>query len=288
MNNDAFTGEPLLADDPARIGDYTVHARLGRGGEGRVYLASAAHTGPVALKLRTPVRDAAHLDYRDEFALARRLPAGVTARPIEHGVTDAGPYLVTEMLAGFTPVGPIRSARGLWHLAAATADALAATHAAGVIHCDVKPANVLVRGGDLRLVDFGIARDVDRQPTGDRIVHCSRGWGAPEQLRTGALTPAVDTFSWGCLVAYAATGASPFVSRTEEEWIVRVRMTAPDLDGLPHRLVPLVRVALDRDPAVRPSPAELAEECRRRSRPRPGRSEPAPASLLVDTRPLAA
>jgi serine/threonine protein kinase len=109
----------------------------------------------------------------------------------------------------------------LWRFGAALAGTLAAVHPRGVVHCDVKPSNLLVSGDDVRIIDFGIARYVGERYDGG-VVRCSRGWAAPEQLRTVPATPAVDVFAWGCLLAHLASDVHPFASRSEQEWVLRV------------------------------------------------------------------
>jgi serine/threonine protein kinase len=141
-------------------------------------------------------------------------------------MSTAGAYLVTTYLPGYrcgttlvgrpTPVGP------RWTFGSALARVLAAVHARGVMHCDVKPSNLLIRGEDVRVIDFGIARYVGQRCGSDGTVESSRGWAAPEQLRTAPATPAVDVFAWGCVLAYLAGGVHPFASQGEEEWILRV------------------------------------------------------------------
>src|SRR5262249_41256899 len=96
----------------------------------------------------------------------------------------------------------------------------------------------------------------------DPMVRCSRGWAAPEQLSKGPLTPAVDVFAWGCLVAYLADGVHPFASSSLPEWVLRVRTSEPDIYHVPAGLEPLVRAALSRNPADRPTAWELASACR--------------------------
>ncbi len=257
---------PLRLSDPNRIRGYVLTGRLGRGGEAVVYRGHSRRTGPVAVKvLRTggaAVRRDGRCDH--EFDMARAVDQRFVMPPIEVGTSRAGPYLVStyrpeyRSLAGHAPL----SARRLWQLAYASALAIAAIHACGVIHCDIKPANLLAFGGDVRLIDFGIARRDAHQPPTSNLVHCSRGWSAPEQLFAAPLTPAVDVFGWGCVMGYLAAGVTPFASATFDEWALRVRSAEADLSGLPDGLTSLVHLALRRDPARRPSAAYLAAACR--------------------------
>lgn len=257
---------PLRLSDPSRIRGYVLTGRLGHGGEAVVYRGQSRRTGPVAVKvLRTGGATAGRPDRCEhEFDLARHVDQRFVMPPIEAGTSRAGPYLVStyrpdyRSLAGHAPLGSQR----LWQLAYASALAIAAIHACGVIHCDIKPANVLAFGGDVRLIDFGIARRIADQPGTSDLVHCSRGWSAPEQLSAAPLTPAVDVFGWGCVMGYLAAGITPFASATFDEWALRVRSAEADLRGLPDGLTALVHLALRRDPARRPSAAYLAAACR--------------------------
>jgi serine/threonine protein kinase len=153
------------------------------------------------------------------------------------------------------------SAVQLWALGLALARTLTAVHAHGIVHCEVKLSNLLVRGGDVRLIDFGIARYFGERDVADGLVQCTRGWAAPEQLRSAPATPAVDIFAWGCVLAYLATGDHPFASQSDEEWILRIQSAEPDLFGVPAFLRKVISWTLARDPADRPTADDLATIC---------------------------
>jgi serine/threonine protein kinase len=232
-----------------------------------VYYAVAPTGRPVALKL---LRAGAGVPgtCQQEYRLASAVNPRCTAPVLGHGKSSAGAYLVTAYLRGYrsgtTLVGaPVPTDR-LWAFGAALARVLAAIHARGVVHCDVKPSNLLIHGEDVRLIDFGIARYVGQRCGGDGTVECSRGWAAPEQLRAAPATPAVDIFAWGCLLAYLAGGVHPFASQGEEEWILRVQSAEPDLVGVPAGLHEVIRQSLARDPKERPTGRDLAAICRPR------------------------
>jgi serine/threonine protein kinase len=257
---------PLRVADPAWVDGYRLVSRLGAGGMADVFYAVAPTGRPVTVKLLRAVDGAAQTCQR-EYRLASAVDADCTAPALGHGLSTAGAYLVAAYLPGYrsgtTLVGAPATARQLWALGSALARVLAAVHARGVVHCDVKPSNLLVRGDDVRVIDFGIARYVGER-CGDGTVQCSRGWAAPEQLRDVPATPAVDVFAWGCVLAYLAGGVHPFASRGEQEWILRVESAEPDLVGMPPGLAEVIRQTLARDPLDRPSARGLATICRAR------------------------
>jgi len=258
---------PLRGTDPVWVDGYRLVSRLGSGGMADVFYALAPTGGPVAVKLLRAGGGAARTCQR-EYRLARAVDAGCTAPALGYGLSTAGAYLVTAYLAGYrcgsTLVAAPMSAGQLWTLGSALARALAAVHARGVVHCDVKPSNLLVRGDDVRVIDFGIARYAGDRCGGDGTVQCTRGWAAPEQLRAAPATPAVDVFAWGCLLARLACGVHPFASHSEQEWILRIQSAQPDLSRVPAGLAEVIRATLARNPRERPSAPALVKICRTR------------------------
>jgi serine/threonine protein kinase len=254
----------LQASDPARVGGYRLMARLGAGGMADVFYSLTSTGRPVAVKVFRPTGGGAAACHR-EYQLARAAGADCTASALGYGTSSAVSYLVTAYLPGYRcgttlMSGPTRE-QWLWQFGAALAGVLAALHAHGVVHCDVKPSNLLVRGHNVRVIDFGISRYVDEPPLDDRTVQCSPGWAAPEQLSVGPPTPAVDVFAWGCVLAYLAGGIRPFASRDGQEWYERVQAAEPNLSKLPPALGEVVRWSLARSPRNRPSAAKLAMIC---------------------------
>jgi serine/threonine protein kinase len=281
---------PLRVTDPVRVDGYRLVSRLGAGGMADVYYAVAPTGRPVVVKILRAYRGARDACQR-EYRLACAVDADCTAPALGYGVATAGAYLVAAYLPGYrcgtTLVGSPMSAGQLWMLGSALARVLAAVHARGVVHCDVKPSNLLVRGRDVRVIDFGIARFVGERCGDHGIVQCSRGWASPEQLLTAPATPAVDVFAWGCLLAHLA-GVHPFASQSEQEWILRVQSAEPDLSGLPSGMDEVIRWTLARDPRDRPSARELATICRARCDERSRPDAPAPGSkpsMIYSSRP---
>ena len=254
---------PLRTSDPVRVAGFQLVFRLGTGGMADVYYAVAPNGQPVALKLLRSA-DGSRKACRREYRLARAVDADCTAPALGYGMSAVGAYLVTAYLPGYlcgtTLLGTPPPTRLLWTLGAVLARVLGAIHAKGIVHCDVKPSNLLVRADRVRVIDFGIARYVGERYVGG-IVQYTRGWAAPEQLRAAPATPAVDVFAWGCLLAHLATGLHPFAGQNEREWILRIQATEPDLFGLPTDLEELIRWTLARDPRDRPSTLQLATIC---------------------------
>ena len=260
-----WAAQPLRPHDPERLGPYRLLGRLGEGGMGTVYLAGAEDGRQVAVKV---VREA-HLRregfaerFHAEMVSARRVSSSRTSRVLDHGVAaDGRPYLVTEYIPGESLDQRIRRSgrldpASLQNIASGVAAALAAIHAAGVVHLDLKPANVILSPSGPRVIDFGVARALD-DPAEDAVFAGTPGWGAPEQVAGGEVTPAADIFAWGCLVAYAGSGRHPFGEGDAETMAERVRHGEPEVGALPQPLDRLVRQALDRDPARRPRAREL-------------------------------
>ncbi|QKG21533.1 serine/threonine-protein kinase [Actinomadura verrucosospora] len=260
-------GEALRPEDPTGLGPYRLLGRLGRGGMGTVYLGEEAGGRRVAVKVinRELAGEAPFLDrFRREVTAARQVRRFCTA-PVLDAELDREPlYVVTEYIDGpslETAVqerGPLPGS-DLEGLAVGVATALAAIHGAGIVHRDLKPANVLLSSTGPRVIDFGIARALDAAdgPTRTGQFVGTPNYLPPELLRGEPVTPASDVFSWGCVVAYAGTGAPPFAGSTVPEIFYRVAHDEPRLDGLDPGLRDIVAAALDKDPRNRPSVQDL-------------------------------
>ncbi|MBE1530273.1 serine/threonine-protein kinase [Actinomadura algeriensis] len=255
---------PLEPADPRVVGGHPLLGRLGSGGMGTVYLGTDPESGGrVAVKTIHPhlARDPSYRRrFKDEAYLASRVASFCTARVLAQGEENGRPYLVTDYVGGVSlhdrlaANGPLPPA-DLHGVAVGVASALAAIHAAGLVHRDLKPANVMLTLSGCRVIDFGIAGSQDARGAGrSGKVLGTPGWMAPEILVGGAATPAADIFAWGCLIAHAGTGRMPFGG---EPATLRVTTGEPDLDGLPDTLVPAVRSALAKNPAARPTAADL-------------------------------
>lgn len=264
--------QALSPDDPREIGGYRLCARLGAGGMGRVFLAYTPGGRPVALKVVRP-EFAENNEFRHRFAQevasARRILGLYTAQVIDAGTDAPTPWLATTFVPGPSlhqvvhRHGPLPE-HTVVLLCAGVAEALQAIHAAGVVHRDLKPGNVLIAADGPRVIDFGIARAADASPlTGTGLRIGSPGFMAPEQALGLPATPATDVFALGALIAYAGSGTSPFGDGPEPASLYRAVHEAPDLSRLPDGLHELVRICLAKNPEDRPGTAWLIEAARR-------------------------
>ncbi|MEV0383863.1 protein kinase [Nonomuraea sp. NPDC050643] len=253
--------QPLRPDDPASLGGYRLAGRLGEGGQGVVYLAHAADGEPVAIKLlstgdqQTRARLARELDALESVA------SFCTARVIDVSTDGPRPFVVSEYVHGPSLAdrvrerGPLRGG-DLERLLVGTATALAAIHAAGIVHRDFKPANVLLGPDGPRVVDFGIARAEGPATMTSGLIG-TPAYLAPEQINGSPAAPASDVFAWAASMVYAATGTSPFGADTVPAVLHRVLHAEPDLSPLPPRLREVLASCLVKDPARRPTAQHL-------------------------------
>lgn len=256
----------LAPGDPSAIGSYRLIGRLGAGGMGIVYLAIAPDSRAVAVKVLRPelTGDAVgRRRFAREVAALRRVRGPHLAEVVDADAEAATPYVVTRYIPG-RRLSDVVAAEGalappqLLRLGTGLAQALSAVHAAGVVHRDLTPSNVLLVDGEPVVIDFGIAQAVDVSSlTGTGLVLGTVGYLAPEQVTRGEASPASDVFAWGATMAYAATGRPPFGTGRPETVLYRIAHEDPDLAGLPDQVASLVRAALARAPADRPAAAGL-------------------------------
>ncbi|GAA2611309.1 protein kinase [Actinomadura fulvescens] len=257
----------LRSDDPTRVGPYELEAKIGEGGMGAVYLGRAPGGQLVAVKVVRPelAEDRAFLSrFNDEMANAERVASFCTAQVLDHGEDLGMAYMVTEYIDGPSLLQHIQEdgplSPGLLHgVSVGVAAALVAIHSAGLVHRDLKPSNVLLSISGPRVIDFGIARALDAATSHTKTgqVVGTPGYIAPEQVLTQQISPAVDVFAWGCLVAYAANGRNPFGTGSFQIMVGRALHAEPELGALTDPLASLVRAALHKEPERRPSAREL-------------------------------
>ncbi|MFG2531685.1 serine/threonine-protein kinase [Streptomyces sp. NPDC048516] len=261
--------EALAADDPRVLGGYRLLGRLGAGGMGRVYLGRSAGGRTVAVKVvhaHFAADDQFRARFRREIESARRVGGAWTAPVLDADPDAAVPWVATGYAAGpslaqaVADFGPLAE-HSVRALGAGLAEALAAVHALGLVHRDVKPSNVLLTLDGPLLIDFGIARAMagTASLTSTGVSVGSPGYMAPEQILGKGATGAADVFSLGAVLAFAATGLSPFSGDSSAALLYKVVHEEPELgSGLTGDLRESVAGALAKDPADRPAPEALA------------------------------
>ena len=252
---------------PERLGPYHVIRRLGQGGMGVVYLATDADGQQVAVKALHPQMaqdENARRRLAREVETMSRVRSQYVAEVLGADLEGDTPYIVTRYVPGLaldavvSAGGPMTGA-ALRRLAFGLAKALGAVHAAGVVHRDLKPGNVMISDGEPVVIDFGIAQLAETtRLTMTGMFMGTPGYLAPEVIEGKDSGPASDVHSWGATVAYAGTGRPPYGTGTYEAIFFRIMHGQPDLQALPPSLRPLVTRALARDPVHRPSAEELA------------------------------
>ena len=305
----SFLAEPLvermpelLVEDEAMmpgvvIGPYTIVRELGRGGMGRVYLASDSRLGrTVALKALAPrlTRDPAHRErLRREARAAAALthPGICTVYALEELGDDL--FIATEFVDGHTlreeiATGPRPSGDQIIDTARDLAAALASAHAKGITHRDLKPDNVMrTTDGRLKILDFGLARldapansspAVLAMATQPGVLLGTPAYMAPEQLNGQPADARTDVFAFGVLIYEYSCGAHPFGASTELAQLARVlesdaRPLEDRCPSLPAAIADVVARCLQKAPAERyVSAGQILETINRRVAARPPRT----------------
>ncbi|MBC9715948.1 PQQ-binding-like beta-propeller repeat protein [Streptomyces sp. TRM66268-LWL] len=269
---------------------------------GRAYLARSGSGRLVVVKVVHPHladEPSFRARLRREVRAARAVSGPYTAAVLDADPAATPPWLAVEYCAGPTlsdalpAAGPLGSA-DLASLGAALAEALSAIHAAGLVHRDVKPANVVVTRTGPRVIDFGLAkavaggggsaaRSAEDRVTGSGEFMGSPGFMAPEQI-AGTAEPAApsDVFALGALLALAATGRPAHGAGSVAQIVYRTLHEEPDLAGLPDDAwAEFLGRCLAKAPADRPPLAEVLEWCAARAGEQPW-WERAEVSALVD------
>ncbi|WP_433893495.1 serine/threonine-protein kinase [Streptomyces sp. CA-111067] len=288
--------EPPGAADPTLLSGHRISARLGDGALGRVFFAHAPDGRPVALTVVRPEL-AALPGFATRFhhdGLAAQRVRGPYTVPVTGSGADGGRYWFA---SGYVPALSLHAAvaaagplpvGGVLRLVAGIAEALAAMNRAGVVHGDLRPANVLLAADGPRVKDYGIARAADAELLTGRPEADGTGEGeaeaeaegaegaagsegapagrapvlrSPEQAAGRPGGPATDVFALGQIAAYAATGIAPFGDGPAQAVLARVAQEEADLSELPGQLREIVTRCLIKDPALRPSPAQIIAMC---------------------------
>ncbi|MEV0403572.1 protein kinase [Actinoallomurus sp. NPDC050550] len=265
---------PLGPGDPRMVASYPLHARLGAGGMGNVYLAFTPGGRAIAIKVVRPefaADEEFRRRFRQEIAAAQRVQGLYTATVVDADADAPTPWMATAYVAGpslqqaVAGQGPF-AAPMVFRLTGAVAEALSTIHAARLIHRDLKPSNVLLASDGPRVIDFGIAWAADvTAVTRPGVRVGTPAFMSPEQVRGRPATPATDVFALGQLAVYAATGRPAFGEGLEAALLYRILNEPPDLDGCPPALRDLAARCLAKDPETRPDLAEIMEVARAES-----------------------
>ena len=259
MNDESTLIGRTLADR------YRVESEIARGGMASVYRARDLRLDrDVAMKvLASPYADEARFTARflDEARAAASLSHPSLVHVYDSGSDGQAHYIVMELLDRHRTLRDLLDSEGprpadeVLRIGRELLAGLRVVHERGLVHCDVKPANVMLGPGPAKLIDFGIATQPHDGTDADTSIGSLR-FMSPEQLHGQALTPASDLFSLGAVLYESLTGRPPYPGETPEEVSAaqaagRVRPPSTIVDGIPGRLDEAILQALRRDPDER-------------------------------------
>src|SRR5262245_10518725 len=270
MSGNEQTNSPRVG---TRLGHYDLLALLGAGGMGEVYRArDLALDREVALKLLPPgVQD----DRRrlERFAQEARSAARLSHPNIlvvhELGEVGSEVFLVSELLEGQTlrqrlALGAVPWRKAVYYALQLCAG-LTAAHEHGIVHCDLKPENLFITGGDrIKILDFGLARLTEERPGeppptatlslySDAAIHGTLGYLAPEQIRRGDVDERADLFALGAILYEMLCGRRAFQTNSPAETLSAIlKEDPPPLPAtIPSALARIVERCLEKEPAAR-------------------------------------
>ncbi len=265
------------------LSHYKIEDRIGQGGMGVVYRATDTRLGRV-VAIKVIAADAAgDRDRRDRFlrearaASALNHPNIVTIHEVDHA--NGIDFLVMELVGG-RPLNEMIPGTGLpvgraIELAEQIADALAVAHASGIVHRDVKPANIVIsESGQAKMLDFGLAKVLaPRDPAADTITAApatqlgvvvgTMAYMAPEQAQGLPISDRSDIFSFGAVLYEMLAGRRPFGGNTVASILTE---TPAPIGSVRKDMVPaldaLIAECLDKTPSRRPSARAVADRLR--------------------------
>jgi serine/threonine protein kinase len=285
-----------LGADTVLDGRYRLLTRIAVGGQGEVWRAEDTSLGrPAAVKVLR-AEYAGNAEFRARFRREAQHTAGLShpgvARVFDYneGRDDIPPYLVMEYVDGESLATTIAreapmSAGRVLDVIVAAASALAAAHAAGLVHRDVKPGNLLLgRDGSIKIVDFGIARAVDAIPlTRTGTLMGTPLYLAPEQAAGSPATGSSDLYALGVIAYEMLTGRPPYEGPATAVLLAHRDSPLPPLpSSVPPGLGGLVRALTAKDPAARPENAAAVAERATRLRTAPAGGVPLDAVTPLD------
>jgi serine/threonine protein kinase len=266
--------EPIPEPIPERIGGYEVLGLAGSGAMGRVYLAHDAQLGRrVAVKVMNPAKA------RDAVARRRFIRESRAAAAVEHphvmtihqvGEDRGLPFIVMQYLQGRTlaavqHAGERLSLGDVLRIGREIAEGLAAAHACGLVHRDIKPANIFLagRGQSVRIIDFGLARDIgteSSQVTVDGAIVGTPAYMPPERIGSEDLDTRSDLFGLGVILYELLAGRLPFEGPTMVAMLAAISRGQPlplaeAAPQVPAAVTSLVMRLIAHDKADRPADA---------------------------------
>ena len=228
-----------------KLGPYQIVSRLGEGGMGEVFKATDTRLNrTVAIKVLKE-------QFTERFEKEARAVATLN-HPNICAIYDVGPnYLVLEYLEG-KPLSTPQPLKDLLKIGAEVASALEAAHRKGIVHCDLKPGNILITANGAKILDFGLARSAKRESgpndatltagnIGVDTIEGTLPYMAPEQLEARAVDRRTDIFALGAVLYEMATGKRAFPGESQSSIIASVLHTEPEQpskqkSGLPQHL----------------------------------------------------
>jgi dipeptidyl aminopeptidase/acylaminoacyl peptidase len=271
--------EAMPLPSGSQLGPYTIASPLGAGGMGEVYRARDSRLGrDVAIKV-LPSSSSADADRLQRFEQEARAAAALNHPNIlalyDIGRSEAGPYLVTELLEGETLRSSLERgalpARKAIEQAMQIARGLAAAHDKGIVHRDLKPENIFVTAdGHAKILDFGLAKLLEPEPvvaggstrpttppaTTPGVVLGTVGYMAPEQVRGHQADHRADIFAFGAVLYEMLSGRRAFQRETSAETMTAIlKDDPPELSShgivLPPALQRVISRCLEKNPAAR-------------------------------------
>ncbi len=255
-----------------RVGRYVLTERLGEGGMGEVYAARDSELGrSVAVKLLAPPSAGMgsppnHFIREARAASALNHPNIVTIYEVIHATSRLA--IVMELVEGVSLrqlCGSPLPVDQVLHIGEQIARAMAAAHARGIVHCDIKPENLMLRpDGFVKVMDFGLARDLASVTSKSTMPAGTLRYMSPEQSRGEAPSPACDVFSMGIVLYELATGAHPFERGSIFETLQALNQSEPPVPSSQNPFVPahldaLILRMLAKEPRQRPAASEVAK-----------------------------
>ncbi|SDT77149.1 serine/threonine-protein kinase [Actinoplanes derwentensis] len=258
-----------MAEDRRLGGRYRLISELGRGGMAVVWRAQdEVLDRPVAVKVLAG-RFVGDPRFRARILHEARASATLShpniAQIYDFGESGEVPYVVMELINGPTLAQRVAQGRipprTIFRICGEVATALSVAHEDGLVHRDIKLANIMVTGSGAKVVDFGIAA-VAGPASPDDVLFGTPAYLAPERLTGGPVEPASDVYALGVLLYRLLAGVAPWSAETTTQMlkahVYQEPRPLPELPGVPPEVAGLVGRCLAKDPANRPDAAEVA------------------------------